>query len=79
MKSLKWILLLFNLAILSKASASYISVRLIKEKPINCSTPPRLFFLNSPSAYRIAEKPWYNGENKWEIFLKSKQMIKIFL
>jgi len=70
MQTKRWIPLLLYLATLTQASATYISVRLIKAKPESCSTTPKLFFLNSPSAYRITEKQWYNGENKWEIFFE---------
>jgi hypothetical protein len=56
--------------IITTAKATYISVRLIKAKSSKCTVSPKLYFLNSPSAYTIATKQWYNGENNREIFFE---------
>lgn len=56
--------------IIVNAQATYISIRLIKSEPSKCTAIPQIFFVNSPSAYRVATKPWFNGENSREIFFE---------
>jgi len=68
---MKRLLIIFSLFLLSiGANATYISIRLIKAEASKCTTTPKLYFLNNPTAYTVANKQWYNGENKWEIFFE---------
>lgn len=66
----KLFLLLIAWAAINSAKATYISVRLIKAKSSKCTVSPKLYFVHSPSAYSIATKQWYNGENNREIFFE---------
>lgn len=66
----KLFLLLILCSVINSAKATYISVRLIKSQSSKSSIAPTLHFLSNPSAYTIATKQWYNGENQREIFFE---------
>lgn len=71
MKNYQSLILILLLGLLHKsARATYVSVRLIKAKSSKCVVPPKLVFINQPSAYTIATKQWYNGETNREIFFE---------
>ncbi len=57
-------------SVINFAEATYISVRLIKAEPSKSTATPKLYFLNTHSAYTIATKQWYNGESSREIFFE---------
>lgn len=57
-------------SVINFAEATYISVRLIKAEPSKSTSTPKLYFLNTHSAYTIAPKQWYNGESSREIFFE---------
>ncbi|WP_343692126.1 hypothetical protein [Chitinophaga sp.] len=61
-------LLVLHCLLITSVKATYITVRLIKDKSSRCTQPAVLNLQNKPSAYTISTKKWYNGENEREIF-----------
>jgi hypothetical protein len=46
------------------------SIKLVKTEAQRYRTAPKLGFVRDGDGWRVVTKPWYNGENDWEVFFE---------